>query len=96
MKAELYLDGVDKPVSILDEVRVVEMANENHPQHRRLRVYYRTRHLNAGKTFVELHRDRKLTLRLDDGRTAQVLLAHNSLDMEGNFVGVLRVLGELS
>ncbi len=96
MKAELYMERLDKPVSILDEVKIVEMPSANHADHSRIRVYYKTRHLNASKTFVELHRDRKLTLRLEDGRTGQVLLTHNSLDMEGNFVGVLRVLGELS
>jgi hypothetical protein len=43
-----------------------------------------------------LHRDAKLTIKLDDGRSTTVLFQHSSLDMEGNAVGVLRVVGELA
>jgi hypothetical protein len=42
---------------------------------------------------LELHRDEKMTLKLEDGRVANVLLQHASLDMKGQHVGVLRVLG---
>ena len=35
-----------------------------------------------------------MRLQLEDGQEADVLLTHSSLDMEGNAVGVLRVLGD--
>ena len=37
-----------------------------------------------------------MVVKIEDGRTGSVLLQHASLDMAGNFVGVLRVLGELT
>jgi hypothetical protein len=45
---------------------------------------------------VEMERDSKMTLKLEDGRTCNVLLQHSSLDSKGNAVGVLRVLGDFS
>ncbi|RME62449.1 MAG: hypothetical protein D6790_06265 [Caldilineae bacterium] len=96
MKAELYLEKMDQPVSVLEEVQVLEYASDNHDDITRTRIFYRTKSLNAGKTMVELHRDRKMTVRLEDGRTGHVLLAHSSMDSEGKAVGVLRVLGSLS
>ncbi len=94
MKAMLYMPGKTEPVAVFDHVDVVRM-NDNHtaaPE----RIFFRSRQLNAGKTMVELHRDRKMTLKLDDGRTCSVLIQHSSLDAKGGAVGVLRVLGDLS
>lgn len=94
MKAMLYMPTKDDPVAVLDEVQVVTM-NDNHkasPQ----RITYKTARLNAGKTMVELHRDEKFVVKIEDGRTGNVLVQHASLDMAGNFVGVLRVLGDLT
>ena len=94
MKAMLYMPGKAEPVAVLDHVDVVQL-NDNHkpaPE----RVFFRTRQLNAGKTMAELHRDRKMTLKLDDGRVCNVLLQHQSLDSTGSAVGVLRVLDRLS
>jgi hypothetical protein len=45
---------------------------------------------------VELHRDQKMTVKLEDGRTGSALLAHSSIDSEGNAVGVLRMLDALT
>lgn len=89
MNAMLYLPNRDEPVAVLDDVKVIEF-NDNHTASP-TRVYYKTRKLNAGRLMLELHRDERLQLHLQDGRTATVLLQHNSLDMEGNYVGVLRV-----
>jgi hypothetical protein len=89
MNAMLYMPNRDEPVAVLDDVKVIAF-NDNHKASP-VRVYYRTRQLNAGRTMLELHRDEKLRLHLQDGREAIVLLQHNSLDMEGNYVGVLRV-----
>ncbi len=96
MKATLYLDDRERPVSHLDEVEIVELKQANYRPDSRYRIFYRTKRLNATDVFVELHRDRVMTVKLDDGRSGSVLLAHNSLDMKGQYVGVLRVLGELS
>jgi hypothetical protein len=93
MKAMLYMPGRTEPVAILDEINIVQM-NDNHksaPQ----RILYKTQKLNAHKVMLELHRDTTMTLKLDDGRQANVLLQHSSLNMQGQAVGVLRVLGEL-
>jgi hypothetical protein len=90
MKAMLYMQGHDDPISVLDEVKIVQM-NDNH-QDAPYRVLYTTASLNASKTMLELHRDEKMTLKLEDGRVANVLLQHASLDMKGQHVGVLRVL----
>ena len=90
----LYLKGGNDPIAVFDEVKIITM-NDNHtkaPQ----RITYKTRSLNTGKTMVELRRDQKMTVKLDDGRYCDVLLQHSSLDMEGNSVGVLRLLGELT
>ena len=94
MKAMLYLPNKADPVAILDEVKIVQM-NDNHKVSP-LRVTYKAERLNTGRTLVELNRDLKMTLKLDDGRTASVLLQHSSIDMKGNSVGVLRVLEGLS
>lgn len=93
-KAMLYLKGGNDPVAIFDEVKIITM-NDNHtkaPQ----RITYKSSNLNAGKTMLELIRDQKMTVKLDDGRYCDVLLQHASLDMDGNSVGVLRVLGDLT
>lgn len=95
MKAMLYLDQMVEPVAVLDDVKVVEFGSENHPQDERVRIYYQTENLNATKMMVELHRDRKMTVKLEDGRSASALITHASLDAKGQFVGVLRVIGPL-
>jgi hypothetical protein len=94
MKAMLYMPGQNGPVAVFDSVQIVQM-NDNHKASP-LRVLYKTQRLNAGKTMLELHRDNALTLKLEDGREAKVLLQHSSLDMQGNAVGVLRVLEGLT
>ena len=94
MKATLFLNNKETPVAELDEVTVVAM-NDNHKQDP-LRITYKSYKLNSSKTMIELHRDEKMVLKLEDGRSGSVLLQHTSLDMEGNAVGVLRVLGDLS
>lgn len=94
MKAMLYMQGKNDPVAVLDEVNVVQM-NDNHKTSP-LRVTYKSQALNASKTMLELHRDEKMTLKLEDGRNASVLLQHNSIDLKGNAVGVLRVLEGLA
>lgn len=93
MKAMLYLKDSEKPVSVLDEVQVIGL-NDNH-RHAPTRISYKSQRLNASKTMIELHRHDKMTVKLDDGRSGEVLLQHSSLDMEGNAVGVLLVLGDL-
>lgn len=93
MKATLYMSGKKDPVAVLDEVNVVTM-NDNHSKSPH-RINFKSTQLNAGKTMIELHRDRKMELHLDDGRKTDVLLQHTSLDSKGNAVGILRVLGEL-
>ena len=94
MKAMLFLNDKEKPVAVLDEVTLVAM-NDNHKSYPE-RITYKSHKLNASKTMIELHRDEKMVVKLEDGRSGSVLLQHTSLDMEGNAVGVLRVLGELS
>ncbi len=96
MKAMLYLDQTTEPVAVLDDIRIVEFDSDNHPAGERVRIYYQTENLNASKTMVELHRDRKMTVKLEDGRSASALITHASLDAKGQFVGVLRVLGQLA
>ncbi len=94
MKATLYMQGKKNPVAVLDEVNIIQM-NDNHKASP-LRITYKTQKFNAGKTMLELHRDEKMTLTLEDGRNASVLVQHTSLDMQGNSVGVLRVLDGLA
>ena len=93
MKAMLYLPNKPEPVSILEEVMIVHMDQNNH--HAPYRITFKTPRLNAGKTMVEMERDSKMTLKLEDGRSCDVLLQHSSLDSKGNAVGVLRVLTEI-
>ena len=93
MKAMLFLNDKEKPVAVLDEVTLVTM-NDNHKSFPD-RITYKSHKLNAGGTMIELHRDEKMQIKLEDGRSGSVVLQHTSLDMEGNAVGVLRVLGEL-
>jgi hypothetical protein len=81
-------------VAVLEDVQLVQM-NDNH-QAAPLRVYYKTPRLNATQTMLELYRESKLTLKLDDGRAGQVILQHSSMDSQGSAVGVLRVIGELA
>jgi hypothetical protein len=94
MKAMLYLPNKTEPVAVFDEVNIVKF-NDNH-RAAPLRITYKAARLNAGKTMVELHRDAKMVLKLEDGRTCQVLLQHNSMDSQGRAVGVLRVLDGLA
>lgn len=94
MQAKLYMQDKKDAVAVLDDVTIVKM-NDNHVQSP-YRVTFSTARLNAGRTMLELHRDEKLVLRLDDGREASVLLQHSSLDSKGNAVGVLRVLGTMA
>ena len=94
MKAMLYLKDQEKPVSVLDDVQIIGM-NDNHKA-MPTRISYKSVRLNASKTMIELHRHEKMTVKLDDGRSGQALLQHSSLDMEGNAVGVLLVLGNLA
>ncbi len=94
MKAMLYLAGKDEPAAVLDEVTLVPF-NDNH-KISPVRVSFKSSKLNAGKTMTEMHRHEKMQLRLEDGRTAEVLLQHSSLDMQGNAIGVLRILGDIA
>jgi len=94
MKAMLYLAGKDEPAAVLDEVTLVQF-NDNH-KISPVRVSFKSSKLNAGKMMTEMHRQEKMQLRLEDGRSAEVLLQHSSLDMQGNAVGVLRVLGDIA
>lgn len=96
MKAMLYNDKMENPVSILDEVKLVDMDSDNHAEAGQVRLFFKTSALNATRQMVELYRDRALTVKLEDGRSGTVLLGHSSLDQEGNAVGVLRLLGRLS
>jgi hypothetical protein len=93
MKAMLFLERMEQPISILDDVEIVEYKSNNHADHSNYRIFYTTKTINATKTMTELHRDRRFVVKLEDGRTANALLQHASLDMQGNAVGVLRVLG---
>ena len=93
MKATLYMEDAKKPVAEFDEVKVVQM-NDNHPKFGR-KIFFKSAQLNAGKVMTELHRDQKMTLVLEDGRSASVLLQHQSLDMQGKAVGSLTVLSGL-
>lgn len=90
MKAMLYMQDRTDPVAVLDEVKIVSF-NDNH-QKSPTRITYKTQQLNATKMMTELHRDTRMTLTLDDGRSGGVVLQHSSLDMEGNFIGVMRVV----
>ena len=96
MKAMLYASQIEQAVSVLDDVRIVEYGSTNHADDSQVCIFFKTKALNATKTMVELHRDQKMTVKLEDGRTASVLLAHSSIDSEGQAVGVLRLLGALS
>ena len=96
MKAMLYFERMEQPVSVLDDVKVVEYHSTNHNNVSHVRIFYTTKALNATKTMTELHRDRRLTVKLEDGRSGKALLQHSSIDLEGNAVGVLRVLGNLA
>lgn len=93
MKATLYMQDKKEPVALFDEVTIVKM-NDNHSQSP-YRISFSTARLNAGRTMIELHRDQKMRIRLDDGREASVLLQHSSLDSKGNAVGVFNVLGSI-
>lgn len=93
MKAMLYMQNKKEAVAVLDDVEIVQM-NDNHGQSP-YRISFSASRLNAGRTMIELHRDEKMLIRLDDGREANVLLQHSSLDSKGNAVGVLRVLGAM-
>lgn len=94
MKATLYMQSQRDPVAVLDDVKIVQM-NDNH-QKSPHRITFSSSKLNASRTMIELHRDEKFRVRLEDGREADVLLQHTSMDSKGNAVGVLRVLGNLS
>lgn len=93
MRAMLFMPKIKNPVAMLDSVEVVKM-NDNHKL-APYRIFFKSARLNAGRTMVELHRDEKMSLKLEDGRTCNVLLQHSSIDSKGNAVGVLRVLDGL-
>lgn len=93
MKATLYMEDAKKPVAEFDEVKVVAL-NDNHSKFNR-KIFFKAAQLNASKVMVELHRDQKMTLVLEDGRSASVLLQHQSLDAQGHAVGSLTVLSGL-
>ncbi|MFN2204256.1 MAG: hypothetical protein ACK2UO_23905 [Caldilineaceae bacterium] len=93
MNAMLYTPGKDEPIAVLDDVNVVSM-NDNHSASPE-RVFFSTKKLGTGKKLLELIRDEKMTLKLDDGRTGSVLLQHSCVDSEGKSVGILRVLDSL-
>lgn len=93
MKATLYMEESTKPVAEFDEVKIVSL-NDNHPQFNH-RIFFKSAQLNASKVITELHRDQKMTLVLEDGRRASVLLQHQSLDAHGSAVGSLTVLSGL-
>ena len=94
MKGMLYLLGRAEPAAILDDVKVLAF-NDNHTV-APVRIYYSTRNLNMGKAMLELVRDDRLQIKLDDGRSGNVLLQHQSMDADGKSVGLLCVLGRLS
>lgn len=94
MKGTLYLPSREEPVAVLDEVKLIEY-DDNHKL-APLRAFYKTRKLNAGRTMLELQRDDRMVIKLDDGRSGSVVLQHESMDADGNSVGVLRVLGPLA
>ncbi len=93
MKATMYMSGKDEPVAVFDEVQIVTM-NDNHKASP-TRIFYQSQRLNASKTMLEMYRETPMLLKLENGRECSVLLQHTSLDMEGNAVGVLRVLNGL-
>lgn len=93
MKGMLYMQGHSEPVAVLDDIKIVKM-NDNHTLSP-VRIFFESRYFNTSKVMTELHRDVKMTVRLDDGRTIDTVLQHSSLDMQGNQIGVLRVLGEM-
>jgi len=92
MKAMLYMLDGDDPIAMFDEVTISEM-NDNHKLSP-FRIMYKSRQLNSSKVMLELYRDNKMQLKLEDGRSCAVLLQHSSIDMQGNAVGVMRVLGD--
>lgn len=94
MPAMLYLPDQKDPIAILDSVQIVQM-NDNHTA-APYRITYSSSKLYAGKTMVEMHRDKKMVLKFDDGRACSVVLQHASMDSKGNAVGVLRVLEGLA
>lgn len=94
MKAMLYLPHKQDPVAIFEEVSIVKFK-DNHPTSP-YRITYKSPRLNASKTMVEMERDSKMLLKLEDGRVCNVLLQHSSIDSKGNAVGVLRVLDGLT
>jgi hypothetical protein len=94
MKAMLYLPHKPDPVSVLEEVEVVHLNQSNHYSH--YLINYKSPRLNAGKTMVEMERDSKMILKLEDGQSCDVVLQHSSIDSKGNAVGVLRVLGDFT
>lgn len=94
MKAMLYLPHKQDPVAIFEEVEIINF-NDNHST-APYRITYKSPRLNAGKIMVEMERDSKMLLKLEDGRVCNVLLQHSSIDSKGNAVGVLRVLDGLT
>ena len=90
MNAMLFLANSELPAAVLDEVAIVEF-NDNHKA-APVRITYKAKKMNATKTMLELHRHEKMTVKLEDGRQAGVILQHASLDSDGNAVGVLRVV----
>jgi len=91
MKGILFLDN--EAVAQLDETRTTVFKTYDVDP---IRVSYRTKKLNTGKALIEMQRTRTLVLKLEDGRDADVVCQHSSMDMEGNLVGVLRVVGDFT
>ncbi len=94
MKGMLYFPSQDEPVAVLDDVKLIHY-DDNHKA-APARAFYKSSRLNAGRTMLELQRDDRMVLKLDDGSGANVVLQHSSMDADGNSVGVLRVLGPLA
>ena len=71
MKAMLYLKDNENPVAVLDEVQVVQL-DDNHKVSP-ARITYKSKKMNAWKTMIELHRDEKMAVTLEDGRHGSVI-----------------------
>ena len=64
MKATLFMPDKKDPVAVLDEVQIIKM-NDNHLKSP-YRISYKSSQLNAGRVMLELYRDRKLMMKLED------------------------------
>jgi hypothetical protein len=73
------------------ECQVSEYRKPGDPEHS-FRVFYT--YQERPKKGLEMYRNLRLELRLDDGRRAPVVLQHESVTPDGKIAGVLRVVGE--